>query len=42
MVRCLTRCGFEQEGRLRDALCIGGRFVDVIVMGIINPRERNG
>lgn len=42
MVRCLVRCGFEQEGRLREALCIAGRFVDVTVMGILNPRERKG
>ena len=23
MIRCLEKCGFEQEGRLRDALFIG-------------------
>ncbi len=38
MVRCLRKCGFEQEGLLRDALCINGRFIDVAVMGLINPR----
>lgn len=40
MVRCLARCGFKEEGRLREALCIAGRFVDVTLMGILNPRER--
>jgi RimJ/RimL family protein N-acetyltransferase len=40
MVRCLRKCGFEQEGLLRDALCINGRFIDVAIMGTINPRER--
>lgn len=41
MVRCLTRCGFEQEGRLREALWVGGRFIDVVVMGILNPSRGN-
>jgi RimJ/RimL family protein N-acetyltransferase len=40
MLRCLKKCGFEQEGLLRDALCVNGRFIDVAVMGILNPRER--
>ena len=39
MVRCLEKCGFQQEGVLRDALWIGDRFVDVTVMGAINPKE---
>ena len=39
MIRCLEKCGFEQEGRLRDALFIGGRFIDVLVMGIINQEK---
>jgi RimJ/RimL family protein N-acetyltransferase len=39
MIRCLARCGFEREGTLRHALCIGGRFIDVAVMGLLNPRE---
>ena len=40
MVRCLEKCGFLQEGVLRDALWIGGRFIDVVIMGAINPADR--
>ena len=39
MIGCLKKCGFEEEGRLRDALWIGDRFMDVVVMGIINPMD---
>lgn len=40
MVRCLRKCGFQQEGLLRDALWIGEQFVDVMILGRINPDER--
>jgi RimJ/RimL family protein N-acetyltransferase len=39
MVRCLQKCGFQREGRLRDALWIGERYVDVEIMGRINPAD---
>jgi RimJ/RimL family protein N-acetyltransferase len=37
MIRCLEKCGFEREGVLRDALWIQDRFVDVVVMAVLNP-----
>jgi len=36
MVRCLEKCGFEKEGVLRGALWIQDRFVDVVVMAVLN------
>jgi len=39
MIRCLEKCGFEQEGTLRDALLQGKQFIDVVLMGVINPSE---
>lgn len=39
MIRCLEKCGFEQEGVLRDALLQGDSFIDVVLMGVINPLE---
>jgi len=31
-MRLYERCGFQREGTLRDEFCIGGRFVDDVVM----------
>ena len=42
MLRCLKKCGFEREGVLRDALWTGERFIDVEIMGLINPSEAQG
>ena len=42
MIRCLEKCGFQKEGELRDALCLGDRFIDVMIMGVIHPKERGG
>lgn len=39
MIRCLEKCGFEQEGVLRDALLQVDTFLDVVLMGAINPAE---
>jgi RimJ/RimL family protein N-acetyltransferase len=38
MVRSLEKCGFEREGVLRDALWIGGKFTDVVIMAVLNSR----
>lgn len=40
MVRCLEKCGFEREGVLREALWIGNRFVDVVVMAALNQERQ--
>jgi RimJ/RimL family protein N-acetyltransferase len=34
-IRAYERVGFKEEGRLRRAQFIGGRYVDVIVMGLL-------
>ena len=36
MIRSLEKCGFEQEGLLRDALWIQGKFTDVVIMAVLN------
>jgi RimJ/RimL family protein N-acetyltransferase len=32
---CYTKCGFVEEGRLRQNLFVNGRYVDTIVMSIL-------
>ncbi len=32
---CYRRCGFVEEGRLRQDRFVDGRYVDVIVMGVL-------
>ena len=39
MIRCLEKCGFEKEGVLRDALLQAESFIDVVLMGTINPAD---
>jgi RimJ/RimL family protein N-acetyltransferase len=34
-IRCYRACGFIEEGRLRQAIWIDGRYVDRVVMGIL-------
>jgi UDP-4-amino-4,6-dideoxy-N-acetyl-beta-L-altrosamine N-acetyltransferase len=33
------KVGYQEEGRLRDYVYKDGKWLDVIVMGIINPKE---
>jgi|HigsolmetaGSP12D_1036236.scaffolds.fasta_scaffold01533_5 RimJ/RimL family protein N-acetyltransferase len=33
--RCYRKCGFREEGRLREKLYRNGRYVDVIQMGLL-------
>ena len=35
-VRAYEKVGFKQEGRRRSAQFVGGRFVDVIEMGLLH------
>ena len=36
-IRCYTRCGFVEEGRLRDEVFRHGQFEDQLVMSILRP-----
>ena len=36
-IRCYTRCGFVEEGRLRDAVFRQGRFEDQLIMSLLRP-----
>ena len=39
-IRCYENCGFQHEGRLRDAAFKHGRYHDVLVMGILAEEYR--
>ncbi len=39
-IRCYEKCGFQHEGRLREALFRGGEYHDVLVMGILADEFR--
>lgn len=39
-IRSYEKTGFEREAYLRDEVCIGGVYRDVVLMGLINPEER--
>ncbi len=34
-IACYLKCGFREEGRLRQEVFQGGRYYDVIVMGVL-------
>ena len=34
-IKCYLKCGFKEEGRLRDELFIHGKYVDAIRMGLL-------
>lgn len=39
-IRSYEKAGFEREAWLRDEVCIDGVYRDVVLMGLINPGER--
>jgi len=34
-VRAYQKCGFTEEGRLREAVFIDGKHIDVLIMGLL-------
>jgi RimJ/RimL family protein N-acetyltransferase len=36
-IRTYEKAGFQREGLLRGAAYVDGRYLDVVVMGILNP-----
>jgi RimJ/RimL family protein N-acetyltransferase len=38
--KCYEKCGFTEEGVLKDHIYKNGKYIDAPVMGVINPRER--
>lgn len=41
-IRLYRRAGFVEEGRLREAVCIGGRYEDLLVMGLLRRDIESG
>lgn len=39
-IRCYRKCGFQQEGVLRDALYRDGRYHDLLVMSVLESEYR--
>jgi len=39
-IRSYEKAGFEREAYLKEEVCIGGVYRDVVLMGLINPKER--
>lgn len=40
-IRSYQKNGFEKEALLKDDVCIDGTYHDIVLMGLINPKERN-
>lgn len=38
--RLLEKCGFEREGRIREAVCIEREYQDIALYGLIKPRGK--
>ena len=38
-IRSYEKAGFEQEGYLKDDVCINGKFVDIVWMAIVNKEK---
>ncbi len=34
-IRCYRACGFKEEGREREAACVGGKWFDDVMMGVL-------
>jgi len=40
-LRTYEKAGFVKEAYLKDEVCIDGVYRDIVLMGLINPKERN-
>lgn len=38
-VRLYEACGFEVEGQRRSSVCVDGKFIDEVYMGLVLDRE---
>ncbi len=38
-IRSYLKCGFTEEGRLKDAAFINGQYVDILIMGILRSNN---
>jgi UDP-4-amino-4,6-dideoxy-N-acetyl-beta-L-altrosamine N-acetyltransferase len=38
-IRAYKNAGFQEEGRMREAAFIDGRYVDLVIMGILEPKS---
>jgi len=41
-IRCYQRCGFMEEGRLRNTIYQQGHFEDQLIMSILRPEYQRG
>ena len=39
-IRSYKKCGFVEEGRLRDAFFREGNYHDIVVMGVLEEEHR--
>jgi RimJ/RimL family protein N-acetyltransferase len=40
-IACYRNAGFAEEGLMRDAAYIGGRWLDVVLMAVLKPPGRD-
>lgn len=38
-IKSFLKCGFEKEAYLRDEVYVNGQYRDIVLLGIINPKE---
>ena len=41
-IRAYRACGFVEEGRMREHVWLAGRYVELIVMGVLRARSEGG
>jgi RimJ/RimL family protein N-acetyltransferase len=41
-IRCYEKCGFKRQGLFRENSYVGGRYVDVVPMGILRSEYERG